>query len=118
MKRLACFSLLALLCADIASAADSLYDPTTFRPLVTDRRAYRAGDVLTLLIYESATATTTANNATHRKSKIEARAARLESAVGGSLNTDNEFDGGGVEKRTEQVIARVSVGVTDVLANG
>jgi flagellar L-ring protein precursor FlgH len=118
MKRLACFSLLAVLLAGAAAAADSLYDPATFRSLVTDRRAYRAGDVLTLLIYESATATTTTNSAANRKSKIEARAANLESAVGGSLNTDNQFEGGGVEKRTGQVIARVSVAVTDVLANG
>jgi flagellar L-ring protein FlgH len=119
MKTLACSSVLALLLgAGVAGAADSLYDAATFRSLVTDRRAYREGDVLTLLIFESATATTSANSSTSRRSRIEARAANLESAVGGSLNTDNQFTGGGVEKRTGEVLARVSVAVTEVLANG
>jgi flagellar L-ring protein FlgH len=119
MKPLACFSVLAVLfMSGVACGADSLYDPATYRSLATDRRAYREGDVLTLLIFESATATTSANTSFNRKSKVEARAANLESAVGGSLNTDNQFDGGGVEQRTGQVVARVSVSVTEVLANG
>lgn len=119
MKIRTCSSLVALLLACAAACGgESLYDPATYRSLVTDRRAYREGDVLTLLIFESATATTSANNSINRKSKISASAANLEDAVGGSLSTDNQFDGGGVEKRSGEVVARVSVAVTGVLANG
>ena len=119
MKPPVCSSLLALFLASTAAfGADSLYDPSTYRSLVTDRRAYREGDILTLLIYESATATTTANTSINRNSKISAQVANLDTAVGGSLDFDNQFDGGGIEKRTGEVVARVSVAVTDVLANG
>jgi flagellar L-ring protein precursor FlgH len=119
MKPLSRFSLLVLLLAGSGFAfSDSLYDVATYRPLATDRRAYREGDVLTLLIFESATATTSAKTSINRNSKLSGRAANLESAVGGSLDIQNEFDGGGVEKRTGEVVARVSVSVSDVLPNG
>ena len=112
------FSLLWLLLAGSVASADSLYDAATYRPLATDHRAYRKGDILTLLIFESASATTSANSSANRKSKVDVRVANLASARAGSFNSDNQFDGGGTEQRTGEVLARVSVTVTDVLANG
>lgn len=112
------FSLLIGLLASAAVSAESFYDPATYRALASDHRAHRPGDLLTVLIFESATASTRANSTTSRKSKLEARVANLSSARGGSLSSDNEFDGGGIERRSGEVVARVSVRVLDVLENG
>lgn len=96
----------------------SLYDPATYKPLATDLRAARVGDSLTILIYESATATSRADTSADRKSTFDARASDLDEVVGGRYASSNEFDGGGVERRSGEVVARVSVTVREVMDNG
>lgn len=105
-----------LLCGSVA--AESLYDPATYRSLATDHRAFRAGDSLTVLIYESASATSKANSTANRSSKLDVRVSDLVDVAGGQFNADNEFEGGGVERRSGEILARVSVSVVEVLENG
>lgn len=102
----------------LAAHSQSLYDPATYQPLATDQRAHQVGDNLTVLIYESATATSRANTSADRSSNIDIRATDLDEVAGVGYSSTNEFDGGGVEKRSGEVVARVSVTVREVLPNG
>lgn len=109
---------LLALCFCAVSYSQSLYNPSTYQPLATDQRAHQVGDSLTVLIYESATATSRANTSADRSSKIDVRATDLDDVAGVGYSSNNEFDGGGVEKRSGEVVARVSVTVKEVLPNG
>jgi flagellar L-ring protein precursor FlgH len=76
------------------------------------------GDSLTVLIYESATATSRADTSASRTSKLDVSATDLHNTVGGKVSTDNDFEGGGAERRSGEVIARVSVTVVEIAPNG
>jgi flagellar L-ring protein FlgH len=118
-ERLVTRAAAALLLATGAYApAQSLYESDTYRPLATDLRAHEVGDILTVLIFESASATSHANTTADRTSTLDVRATDLHNTIGGAYTSNNEFEGGGTERRTGEVIARVSVTVTEVLPNG
>jgi flagellar L-ring protein FlgH len=98
--------------------AETLYNADTFRDLAADHRAHRIGDNITVLIYESASATSRADSTANRSSRVEATATDLHNTVGGNFGIDNTFQGGGQERRSGEVIARVSVTVVDIADNG
>lgn len=109
---------LGLLCLVGTVQANSLYDERSYQGLYSDPRGTRPGETLTVLIYEQASAATSADRATNESANI-----------GGSVRTDSDFDagevdistdsqGGGSLSRTGQLIASVSVTVQEVLPNG
>lgn len=96
----------------------SLYHAQEFQALVTDNRAKQIGDSLVVLVYESATATNRANTTVNKSTNIEVGAGDGYNTVGGSLNTANDANGGGVERRSGELLARVSATVVDINARG
>ena len=68
-RRFACkgFTSLVLACAAPTAMGDSLLERDSYRPLVADQRAIRPGDNLTVLITESAVASTTAKTTTNKE---------------------------------------------------
>lgn len=99
--------------------AESLYRPDTFRPLTADRKAFRVGDIITVQVFENASASTSSDTGTRRRNGLETdlshsagRASRAGLAVNG------EFDGGGRTQRSNRVLITLSVAVTEVLPNG
>jgi len=63
------FALLMVLIPPLAGA-ESLYREASFRSLTSDNRAYRAGDVLTVLVVENASASASANTTTEKRGGI------------------------------------------------
>lgn len=109
----------ALLLLWAASArAGSLYNPTEYQALIHDHRAKRVGDSLVVLVYETASATNQTNTKTNKSAAVAVNATDTYNPIGGKLGVSNDADGGGVEKRSGQVIARVSATVVDVLPSG
>ena len=49
-----------------AAGADSLYRPGSYQALTSDLRARRVGDLITVMVYESASASSTANTTPHK----------------------------------------------------
>lgn len=100
------------------SYAESLYNEASFEALVSDHRAFKVGQTLTVLIYEQAAAATSADTDTKRASDFAASAEgeRLDKAVG--LDTRNTFEGGGSISRTGKLIATISVTVEEILESG
>ncbi len=110
--------------------ADSLWNQPTAPSMFADRKAYAVGDILTIVVQESSTATK--NNETKTSKNASANAALetfLYSPAGSAFLTHggqmpalkydstHTFDGGGTINNNEQIIAKVPVRVVDVLPN-
>jgi flagellar L-ring protein precursor FlgH len=107
----------ALLLASVQAWAgpDSLLE----QPLFADHIAYRPGDLLSVVITESAAATATARTRTDKRDRLSA-SVRLPNdtrdEVEASLGTD--FSGGGQIQRTGKLLAKLAVVVEAVDDNG
>lgn len=90
-----------------------------YRSFVADRQAFRRGDLLTVIITESAAATSTARTRADKSDKIGASAGHLppiDHAI--TVSADNQFDGGGQIQRTGQLLGKLTVVVDQVEDNG
>jgi flagellar L-ring protein FlgH len=101
------------------AAADSLYKPQGFRALTSDRKAAAPGDLLTIQVFENATATTSADTATRRNASARAGLTRSSAApLRAEIEAGGDFDGGGSTQRTNRFLTTVTVAVKEVLPNG
>jgi len=113
--------------------ADSLWmSPTNpERSMFADNKASRKGDILTVVVDETANQTTSQNKKTSKDSSIDAGVTQFlfppaVSALGtkgGQLPSTNiaaksSFTGGGEVDNSHSLTARAAVLVTDVLPNG
>ncbi|CAB3759863.1 flagellar L-ring protein FlgH [Burkholderia sp. MSh2] len=106
--------------ASQCASAESLYREETYRALTSDQKAYRAGDLLTVKVYEQSSATTSTDTSTQRTNGLNGSISILPSGrqLGGSLAQGGTFDGGGTTQRANKLLATLSVNVKDVLPNG
>ncbi len=112
------------------AAADSLWQLDSPGSLVADRKAVAIGDILTVLVQESSTASKDNSTKTGKKTGVDASLETiLFSPTASGLFTHNgqlpamkfsgsqDFDGGGTIENTEQIVAKIPVRVVDVLPN-
>ncbi len=101
------------------------------RGLAADRKAAGKGDIITIVIAESASAQTTQNKRADRKSSLSDAVERFVFSTAASrLGTHNgelpatsiagasSYSGGGAVNNSQSVTSRAAVLVTDVLPNG
>lgn len=113
--KIACGLLLAVtLCAQ----ADSLYQPGSFQSLTSDLRPRRAGDLITVMVYENASATSTANTSAGRGAGVGLDIERPGRGYAAGISTNNRMDGHGRTAREGRVLAQITVSVREVLAGG
>ena len=111
-------------------SADSLWQEETARPLFSDKRAGNVGDLLTVVVSESNSASKDKNTTTSKTSNMDAAIASFLFSPGASgfitkggqmpalkYNYQNDFAGGGSINNSETIIARIGVRVVDVLPN-
>jgi len=96
----------------------SLYDEDNYESLVSDQRSYKQGDILTVLIYETATASTQAQTDTKKTTTIGATASDGTNTIEGNAGINSGFGGGGTSSQTGKLVASVSVTIVEKLANG
>lgn len=122
MNKLLCAVLAALLCPAVASAADesqSLYDQASYRPLVSEEKAYRLGDVLTVIVQEAATASTSADSRAQRSTAVSAEIGSNRAGPhSAAANAATDADGGGRTQRSGRLLATLSVRVTGLTPGG
>lgn len=119
------------LCTVLVSSlrADSLWNSASNgRSMFSDRKAGAKGDILTIVIAESAVAQSSQNKSSNRESSLEDAIARFVYAgVGtarrgqlpGTAGTGKaSYSGGGDVSNSQSLSARAAVSVTDVLPNG
>jgi len=117
------FSAIAVLAVALFGAtgtiAESLYRESTFRPLTADHKAFRIGDVITVQVFENASATTSTDTGTRRKNTLDTQLSHTGGVVSrAGLGVSGDFDGGGRTQRSNRVLITLSVSVAEVLPNG
>ena len=110
---------LAILIVPAAGHAADLYQPGSWPALAADNKAFAIGDVLTIVVYESASATNSASNNLKKNSQlfggIRAGSSFDESA---GLDLRNSSDNVGSTGRSGRMVAQISATVEERLANG
>jgi flagellar L-ring protein FlgH len=101
-----------------AAFAGSLYQPENYRPLTADHKIYIPGDLITVMIFENASATTGANTNIGRDARVEADLQGSGRGTNLGVTTNNQTDGRGRTQRQGQVLAQITVSVKSVLENG
>lgn len=111
---------LAVAIAPIGPAvASDLYKPGNWSAMASDRHAEQVGDTLTVVIYESSSASNTAQTGARKTHRLSGDAG-TGSGAGKSahLNLGGEYDGSGQTGRSGKLLAQISVTVDEVLPNG
>lgn len=101
------------------SKAQQADAPLLQRSLFADRKAYRAGDMLTVVVTEAASASASARTSADKQESVfgqirqpDERPWNIDLAFG------NDFDGGGQIQRTGKLLAKLAVVVRGVDARG
>ncbi len=123
--------LIVLLCGAEAHAAGSLWPSGAERGMLADRRASQVGDILTVVVAESANASSAQTKSANRDSSLEDAIGQFiySAAVSGrfthkgelpssSASGKSSYSGGGQVNNSQSLSARAAVLVTDVLPNG
>ncbi|WP_116138490.1 flagellar basal body L-ring protein FlgH [Trinickia diaoshuihuensis] len=104
----------------LRASAESLYREDAYNALISDAKAHRVGDLLTINVYEQSSASTSTDTSTQRTNGLNGAISVLSSGrqLGGSLSQGGTFDGGGTTQRANKLLATLSVNVKEVLPNG
>jgi flagellar L-ring protein precursor FlgH len=107
-----------LLSAGVAAQADNLYRGTNWPALSGDRKASAVGDALTVVIFQAAEATNTAQNNSRKKTDLGGSISAGSLDERGSLEFGGGYTGRGEVRRSEKLVAQITVVVREVLPNG
>lgn len=110
-------SLLILLLVSQATAS-SFYSDKNYSSLHEDKRNLSKGSIVTVLIYEQASASTSAGTNTERDTDLSFTGRINDNTELGEVDIGSGFKGKGTISRQGKLIASVSVTVQDVLDNG
>jgi flagellar L-ring protein FlgH len=111
---------LGALAAATARASGPLIDLESGRSLVSNAKACRVGDIVTILIVEESSANATAKTDANNKSEVKGGPGLgfLDVLTDWGLNTENKFTGDGRTQRTGNLQAEITVRIVEVLHNG
>lgn len=119
MSRFASLLCAALVALPSACFAQSLFQDATWRGLTADNKAYRPGDVLTVLVFENTSASSSADTDTRRSNALAAELAHGSRKVAqSSVAVSGDFEGGGRTQRTNRLLTTVTVTVQEILPGG
>jgi flagellar L-ring protein precursor FlgH len=112
------------------AAAESLWQQGSAQNMVGDKRAAGLGDILSILVQESSTASKDNSTKTSKKTALDAKIDSFFYSPGASglltqkgqlpalkFSSSHDFDGGGTINNSEKIVARIAVRVVDVLPN-
>lgn len=110
----------ALVCLSLAEPAfaENLYGGKQWAALSADRRATDVGDTLTVVVFQAAEATNSAQNNSRRNTDIGGgvRAGGIDESA--DLRFGGGYSGRGEVRRSERLVAQITVVVQSVLPNG
>ncbi|HKU13563.1 MAG TPA: flagellar basal body L-ring protein FlgH [Steroidobacteraceae bacterium] len=121
MNKTLVLALAALIAAHPACAGDaqSMFDELSYRALVGDTKARQIGDVLTVIVQEAASASSSADLRTQRRLGFTGEAGTNGAgpySASAATRTDN--DGAGRTQRSGRLLAQISVRVIGVNERG
>jgi flagellar L-ring protein precursor FlgH len=102
-----------------ADEAGSMFNPQTYHSLVSEAKALRVGDVLTVVVQETASASSSADLHTQRNFSLSGQAsANKHGPYSAAISTGSQSDGTGSTDRSGRLLAQLSVRVLEVNPNG
>lgn len=101
-----------------AVGADDLYLQGRSQSLAADHRASQVGDTLTVVIVQTAEASTTVRTGTRRSTVLGGQIAAGTINESANAGLTGNFDGQGQASRSERFITQMTARVTRVLPNG
>jgi flagellar L-ring protein precursor FlgH len=112
--------LLVLLCAGGAAAGEPLVDFATGQSLVTNMKAHRVGDLITIIITENATATASSKTKADNKSETKGGPGLgfLDFVKPWDMTVENKYKGDGNTTRNGSLEAEITARIVEVLHNG
>jgi len=115
----ALLALAACLPAHDAAAAD-LYKPGEHRALTADMRAAAVGDLLTVLVYENSSASSSTDTSADKSAGVRAEINSTNTGrrQGGQLALGDDFAGKGRVQRSGRLSAQLSMRVLEIQSNG
>jgi len=100
------------------SLAENLYRANDYRPLTSDRRAQKIGDILTVQVVENSSASATAGTKTDKTTDAGIHVTSPIRQRNFAFGVDDNFDGNGKIARTGRLLAQLSVAVIGIDPNG
>lgn len=110
-------ALLGLGCTGEASA-DQLYDGDKWAAVASDNKAQAVGDIVTILIAETASATNSVGNRSSRETNLSGRLGLNNDDEALSFGIDSRFRGVSETERSDRFLASMAAQVTEVLPGG
>lgn len=98
--------------------ANDLYRGSNWSSMAADRRATEAGDVLTVVIFQAAESTNVAQNSSRKATDLSGSASVGSFNEGGEIKFGGGYTGRGEIRRSERLIAQITLTVLQVLPNG
>lgn len=111
-------ALALLLMPGMGAAADSLYRPGSFQALTSDVRLRHVGDLITVMVYENASASSAANTTSARDANVAFGLRAQSHDYTGAIKAANQTDGGGKTVREGRVLAQITVSVREITPSG
>lgn len=108
-----------LVCLASSSAvAQNLYRSDNWASMASDRRASSIGDSITVVIQQAAESSNSTQNNSRKATDVggSLRAGSIDER--GQLSFGGGYSGRGEVRRSERLVAQLSVTITDVLPNG
>jgi flagellar L-ring protein FlgH len=96
----------------------SLYSDAQFQSLTADKRRFEVGEVMTIMVYENASATSSADTGTNRDSSVGMGVDLPNWKKAAAATANNDYNGTGRTQRAGRVLAQITVLVREVLPNG
>ncbi|WP_294339115.1 flagellar basal body L-ring protein FlgH [uncultured Sphingomonas sp.] len=109
---------IVIVAAVLAAVPDDLYRRGNWAALAADRRASEIGDALIVTIFQAAESSRTAQNLSRKATDASAGLRAGGIAEGGTASFGGGFTGRGESRRSERLVAQLSVTVTGILPNG
>lgn len=118
--RLGMVLLLAAVMAGQAVAVTPLVDLESGRSLVSNLKAHRIGDIVTIIISETSQANATSKTDANNKSEIKGGPGLgfLNLITQWGIDSENKFKGDGRTSRTGNLRAEITARIVEVLHNG
>jgi len=98
--------------------AEDLYRGSNWAALSGDRKASQPGDILTVVIFQAAEATNSAQNSSRKKTDVAGSLKAGGIDEGGALEFGGGFTGRGEVRRSEKLVTQITLTVREVLPNG
>ena len=111
-------SALAVAAWSTPASADQLYDGQSWASVASDNRAQAVGDIITVLVFETASATNRVSTRSSKETSLSGGLSVGPIDEGGDFHLGGGFSGTGQVERSDRLVATMAGRVVEVLPNG